>query len=219
MQEIFQAIAGGQKTKVIGLLKRDPSLFQSLTEEGITPVLFSLYYGKLDISKEIYDISPDRNLFEAAALGDLEETKRLVSGSSDMINSFSHDGWSALHLASYFGHLEIVKFLISSGANLGLTSKSKLSYGNTALHSAVATGKKAVVELLLEKGADANALQNPGGITPLHIAASRSGSDGIIQLLLKKGADKKIWSSEGKTPYTIALEKGNVIEAKLLEFT
>ncbi|MDI7190364.1 ankyrin repeat domain-containing protein [Leptospira santarosai] len=219
MQEIFQAIVGGQKAKVIGLLKRDPSLFQSLTEEGITPVLFSLYYGKLDISKEIYEISPDRNLFEAAALGDLEETKRLLSGSSDTINSLSHDGWSALHLASYFGHLEIVRLLISSGADLGITSKSKLSYGNTALHSAVATGKKDVVELLLETGADANALQNPGGITPLHIAASRSGSGDIIRSLLKKGADRSFLSSEGQTSYAIALEKGNVIEAKLLEFT
>ncbi|UZN06633.1 ankyrin repeat domain-containing protein [Leptospira santarosai] len=219
MQEIFQAIVGGQKAKVIGLLKRDPSLFQSLTEEGITPVLFSLYYGKLDISKEIYEISPDRNLFEAAALGDPEETKRLLSGSSDTINSLSHDGWSALHLASYFGHLEIVRLLISSGADLGITSKSKLSYGNTALHSAVATGKKDVVELLLETGANANALQNPGGIIPLHIAASRSGSGDIIRSLLKKGADRSFLSSEGQTPYAIALEKGNVIEAKLLEFT
>ncbi|WP_061285693.1 ankyrin repeat domain-containing protein [Leptospira interrogans] len=217
MQEIFQAIASGQKAKVIGLLKRDPNLFQSLTEEGITPVLFSLYYGKLDISKEIYEISPSRNLFEAVALGDLEETKRLISKSTDVVNFLSADGWSALHLASYFGHLEIAKFLIFSGADLSLTSKSKLSYGNTALHSAVATGKKEVVELLLEKGADSNSLQNPGGITPLHIAASRSGSVDIIRLLLKKGADKKLISSEGQTPYTIAFEKGNMTEAKLLE--
>lgn len=129
MQEIFQAIASGQKAKVIGLLKRDPNLFQSLTEEGITPILFSLYYGKLDISKEIYEISPSRNLFEAVALGDLEETKRLISKSIDLVNSLSTDGWSALHLASYFGHLEIAKFLIFSGADLSLTSKSKLSYG------------------------------------------------------------------------------------------
>lgn len=217
MQEIFQAIASGQKAKVIGLLKRDPDLFRSVTEEGITPILFSLYYGKLDISKEIYELNSDRNLFEAAALGDLEGTKRLVAASSDVINALSKDGWSALHLAAYFGHLEVAKFLISSGADLNLTSKSKLSYGNTALHSAVATGKKAIVELLLEKGADANALQNPGAITPLHIAASRSGSIEIIQLLLKKGADKKSLSSEEQTPYAIALEKGNAIEAKVLE--
>ncbi|EMO29581.1 ankyrin repeat protein [Leptospira interrogans serovar Bataviae str. HAI135] len=103
-----------------------------------------------------------------------------------MVNSLSTDGWSALHLASYFGHLEIAKFLIFSGADLNLTSKSKLSYGNTALHSAVATGKKEIVELLLEKGADPNSFQNPGEITPLHIAASRSGSGDIIRLLLKK---------------------------------
>ncbi|TGL79131.1 ankyrin repeat domain-containing protein [Leptospira yasudae] len=217
MQEIFQAIASGLKAKVIGLLKRDSSLFQSVTEEGITPVLFSLYYGKLDISKEIYEIHPERNLFEAAALGDLEEVKKIVSSSADSINSFSKDGWSALHLAAYFGHLDVAKFLISSGADLGLTSKSKLSFGNTALHSAVATGKKAIVELLLEKGADANALQNPGSITPLHVAASRPGSLEIIQLLLKKGADKSKRSSEDQTPQAIALERGNSEEAKVLE--
>ncbi|PJZ58412.1 ankyrin repeat domain-containing protein [Leptospira barantonii] len=217
MQEIFQAIASGQTAKVIGLLKRDPGLFQCVTEEGITPILFSVYYGKLDISKEIYELSTNRNLFEAAALGDLEETKRIVAASHETINTLSQDGWSALHLAAYFGHLEIVKFLVSAGADLSLTSKSKLSYGNTALHSAVATGKKSIVEILLEKGADANALQNPGAITPLHIAASRSGSIEIIQLLLKKGADKKRMSSDEQTPYEIALEKGNAVEAKALE--
>lgn len=186
MREIFQAIAGGQKAKVIGLLKRDPSLFQSLTEEGITPVLFSLYYGKLDISKEIYEISPDRNLFEAAALGDPEETKRLLSGSSDTINSLSHDGWSALHLASYFGHLEIVRLLISSGADLGITSKSKLSYGNTALHSAVATEKKPSWNFFWKQA----------------------------RTLSKIRAGLLLYTSP-----RIALEKSNVIEAQLLEFT
>ncbi|PJZ52998.1 ankyrin repeat domain-containing protein [Leptospira adleri] len=217
MQEIFQAIAGGQKSKVIGLLKRDPTLFQSLTEEGITPVLFSIYYGKSDLSKEIFELSPNRNLFEAAALGDLEETKRLIGEFPEEINSLSKDGWSALHLASYFGHLEIVRFLIDAGADLSLTSKSKMSYGNSALHSAIATGRKPVVELLLEKGADANAIQNPGSITPLHIAASRPGSLEIIHILLKKGADKTRLSDEEQTPYAIALEKGNAVEAKALE--
>lgn len=217
MQEIFQAIAGGQKSKVIGLLKRDPTLFQSLTEEGITPVLFSIYYGKSDLSKEIFELSPNRNLFEAAALGDLEETKKLIREFPEEINSLSKDGWSALHLASYFGHLEIVRSLIDAGADLSLTSKSKMSYGNSALHSAIATGRKPVVELLLEKGADVNAIQDPGKITPLHIAASRPGSLEIIHILLKKGADKKSMSSEDQTPYEIALEKGNAVEAKALE--
>ncbi len=217
MQEIFQAIAGGQKSKVIGLLKRDPSLFQSLTEEGITPVLFSIYYGKLDLSKEIFQISPNRNLFEAAALGDLEETKKRIVEFPEEINSLSKDGWSALHLASYFGHLEIVRALIDAGADLSLTSKSKMSFGNTALHSAIATGKREVVELLLDKGADVNAIQDPGKITPLHIAASRPGSIEIIQILLKKGADKTKLSEEEQTPYAIALEKGNEAEARELE--
>ncbi|MDV6237593.1 ankyrin repeat domain-containing protein [Leptospira ellisii] len=217
MQEIFQAIAGGLKSKVIGLLKRDPGLFQSTTEEGITPVLFSLYYGKLDLSKEIFQMSPSRNLFEAVALGDLEETKRMIGEFPETINSYSKDGWSALHLASYFGHLEITKFLILSGADLGLTSKSKLSYGNTALHSAIATGKKEIVALLLEKGADANAIQDPGKITPLHVAASRSGSIEIIQLLLRKGADKTRVSAEEQTPYAIALERGHDAEANELK--
>ncbi|MBM9577110.1 ankyrin repeat domain-containing protein [Leptospira sp. 201903070] len=217
MQELFQAIASGLRSKVIGLLKRDPSLFESVTEEGITPVLFSIYYGKLDLSKEIFELSPNRNLFEAAALGNLEETKRLILEFPKEINVLSKDGWSALHLASYFGHLEIVRFLIEAGADLNLTSKSKMSYGNTALHSAIATGRKEIVELLLEKGADANAIQEPGKITPLHLAASRPGSIAIIHILLKKGADKTSRSEEEQTPYAIALEKGNVEEARELE--
>ncbi|TGK33785.1 ankyrin repeat domain-containing protein [Leptospira gomenensis] len=217
MQEIFQAIAGGLNSKVIGLLKRDPDLFQATTEEGITPVLFSLYYGKLDLSKEIFRMSPNKNLFEAVALGDWDETKRVIEEFPETINSYSKDGWTALHLASYFGHFEITEFLIRSGADLALTSKSKLSYGNTALHSAIATGKKEIVSLLLERGADANSVQNPGQITPLHVAASRSGSIEIIQLLLRKGADKAKVNSEEQTPYSIAIGRGNDPEASALK--
>lgn len=81
----------------------------------------------------------------------------------------TQDGRASLHLASYQGHLDIVKLLLKHGANVTATTAAREQAGApertpvltllpqedwTALHAASDKGHAEVVKLLLENGAD-----------------------------------------------------------------
>jgi ankyrin repeat protein len=61
--------------------------------------------------------------------------------------------------------------------------------GQTALYWAAKGGHPAVMQLLLENGADIEA-KNSKGWTPLHSAAGR-GNEAVVYLLLEKGQMRK----------------------------
>ena len=67
-------------------------------------------------------------------------------------------------------------------------------------------GHRAVVQLLLEKGAPVNAKSNEN-ITALLMASERGHKD-IIQILLDKGADVNAKDSDGLSPVLLAAQKG-----------
>src|SRR5579871_1054294 len=90
--------------------------------------------------------------------------------------------WPALH-----GDLEAVKCLLDHGANV----KAKTQTGFTALIAASLSGNAKVVALLLERGADPNAVcELERGIlqTPAGVAASMGYAD-CLRLLMAAGAD------------------------------
>ncbi|WP_167882252.1 ankyrin repeat domain-containing protein [Leptospira langatensis] len=207
MSDIFQMIAAGQKAQVIYSLREAPDLCSKQNAEGITPVLFALYFGKEDIVQAYLTLGIPLNLYEAAALGNEERVRELIEGNPSLVHSYSPDGWTPLHLSAHFGHISLIKYLLDKGADIHAKSKSKFSLGNTALHSAVASWKTDAVALLLEYGANPNFTQE-GGFSPLHIAASRQGSEQIVHLLLQKGADPDLKTEDGKTARDIAAERG-----------
>ena len=95
------------------------------------------------------------------------------------------EGWSALHLAAYYGHLPAAKVLLENKANVN----SEDLNGSTPLHKAAVCGNAKLVELLLEKSSNINAV-NQDENTPLHLA-SLSGNLETVKLLLEKCVDVK----------------------------
>lgn len=85
--------------------------------------------------------------------------------------------------ATRTGDTEAVARLIAGGADLN----AAMGDGMTALHLAAQSGQLAMVEALLEAGAEPDPTTRIGNYTPLHIASSQAKGD-IVRELLKAGA-------------------------------
>ena len=84
----------------------------------------------------------------------------------------------------------------------------------TALHHACIRGHQNVVTMLLDKGADVNAVSAQGE-TPLH-AAALMGRFFIVKSLLQKGANINIADHRGYTALMFAIREGHEDVVKLL---
>ena len=73
-----------------------------------------------------------------------------------------NSGLTALHLASSRGHLDIVRLLLTEGADMTIGSNS----GMTALHYACSNRRLDIIRLLLTEGADMT-IADKYGRTPL----------------------------------------------------
>ena len=74
----------------------------------------------------------------------------------------------------------------------------------TPMHRAAWNGNKNVMQLLLDRGAELNAVDQDGW-TPLH-GATLHGHKDVVQLLLERGADPNIATRPGRhTALSIAL--------------
>ena len=77
-------------------------------------------------------------------------------------------------------------------------------YGITPLHYACISGSKNAVDILLDLGANINAVDNDGN-NCLHYAVN-SKNESLLKKLLVRGADKNIRNKKGQLPYDLALE-------------
>jgi uncharacterized protein len=168
----------------------------SRDEQGLSPALRALYRGE---TAEAESLLPDEpNVFEAAAFGREERLEELLESDPGLARAFSGDGFTALHLAAFFGHAETVRLLLDAGADPNAVGTSATIGPVQPLHSAAATSRLECARLLLEHGADVNARQS-GGFTALHAAAASSDAE-LARLLLAAGADATAKTDDGGEP-------------------
>lgn len=92
-----------------------------------------------------------------AKSGDLKELKNLLKQLDDIDAVEPWTGETALMLACNYGHLEIVEYLISNGANVNYVNKQE---DTTALFNAAKKDHAEIVKILVENGASVEYL-NP----------------------------------------------------------
>jgi ankyrin repeat protein len=110
------------------------------------------------------------------------------------------------------GDEEIFTFLCVLG-KFDVESKGGSS-GRTPLSWAASMGNKALVKLLLEKGAELDS-KSSNGQTPLSWAAA-NGHEAVVKLLLEKGAELEAKSNSGLTPLSWVAANGHKAVVKLL---
>ncbi|KAK9441880.1 Pfs, NB-ARC and Ankyrin domain protein [Metarhizium brunneum] len=105
----------------------------------------------------------------------------------------------------------LVFLLCDRGADIDIRDRN----GRTPLSWAAWNGHEAVVKLLLEKGANIEAIDNLYDQTPLLWAAG-DGHEAVVKLLLEKGADIKAKDDTGQTPLSWAAKNGHEAVVRLL---
>ena len=151
---------------------------------------------------------PELDVFDAAAVGDVDRLRTLLDDDPELVNDVASDGFTPLHLASYFGQPKVVELLLARSANPDAiaTSGSELR----VLNSAAAGGHHSIAHLLLDHGAEVDPRQT-GGFTPLHEAAHK-GDVVMVHLLLERGADPGATTDDGHTAADLAASYPKVLE-------
>jgi ankyrin repeat protein len=124
---------------------------------------------------------------------------------------------STLHSTARTGNIKKMMTLLGKGADVNgpdeAHQQTALVYAAARLMFAANFGLPETVQLLLEHGANVNAVA-PSGFTPLMAAAIHSSPpekmvEEIITLLLSAGADINATTNEGKTAAIFARERGH----------
>jgi ankyrin repeat protein len=149
----------------------------------------------------------DSRLADAAEKSDRATIRALLKQNAD-VNASQADGMTALHWAAHRDDLETAKLLAS--ASVGVTNR----FGVTPLSLACQNGSTAMVELLLERGADPNTVVR-GGETVL-MTAARTGQPGPVKALLARGAKVDAKERRGQTALMWAAADGHAAVVELL---
>jgi len=212
VKEFFKCIKEGRQDRVERLLRSTPGLIHE-QENGLSSTLIAAYNNQPKLANFLAEKAVALNIFEAAATGRTNSIIRILARDPQLVNAYSDDGFQPLGLACFFGNYETAQYLINAGARLNSPSQNRMRA--TPLHSAAAGGQAKLVMMLLEHGADPNALQ-AGGLTPLHTAAQK-GDVESIRALLFHGADADIKSSDSKSALDYAIEHKNSKAVGLLK--
>ena len=187
-----------------------------------------------DLNQPIsYPNGKSTTLMHIAALEVYEDIVKLLISNVASLEAKNHRGQTALGVAAFWNNSNIVKLLLSKGANpLTLPLDFAILHGfedaaeyiiqdnseiiNTYLyiHMAIEVENSKIVHLLLSKGANVDA-RDELKRTPLHLATERKNCE-IIQLLLDYNADINAYQRHVLTPLQIAIRLKDIKSTKIL---
>ena len=196
------------------------------------------------IKKFNYPKNLETNIFIACEEGKLSSVQCLIEKEKVNPDITNENGFSPIHFASRNGHLSIVEYLISKGANI----EAKDKYGRTPLHYACQEKHLQIVEYLISNGANIKAkdsfeqtphlvlLENndlPSNLEPLLVSsiiekpkdyesnifqACKEGKFTSVKWIIEQEKENNINKTDfdKKTPLHYACEKGHLEIAEYL---
>ncbi|WP_333694464.1 ankyrin repeat domain-containing protein [Flavobacterium sp.] len=142
------------------------------------------------------------DLIQMVRVNDYEGVQKAVKLNPDLVNQKSNEGFTPLILASYRGNLDMVKFLLDSGAQVNVGTSM-----GSALMAATVKGHYEVVALLLEREANPDLTDSEGTTALMYAVQFRNVA--LTKLLLLNKASKTLLDSKGKSAFEYAVFTGN----------
>jgi len=210
-QEIHQAAAKGDISKVRSFLMVDPTLIHSLDNFKRTPLHWACRIDNIELVKLLVDQGSNLNLMDMngiaplqslASRGLVKAAELLIEEGADLNIQDKFGLATPLHMASISGHYQMVVLLIEKGANANIIDKNE----NTVLHSAIEGKQLKIVEYIISKFPTLLMVQDFDGNTAFHVAVS-NGMKEAVELLVIKGANLNTRNTIGETAYNIAQDK------------
>lgn len=181
---------GNDATATIRLLLDKGALVNAFDTEGWTPLHEAAYYGKSGVAQILLDHGADIE-------GGPPESDPAYATNPVLLPG--HHVKTPLLLVTSQWSEPLIRVMSKYHANLD----AQMQNGDTLLHMAAIEGKRTIVPLLLELGANPNIKDSDYGSTPLHKAAF-SGYPGIVQALRRSGANTESLNNLGQKAVEVA---------------
>ncbi|PYV53773.1 MAG: hypothetical protein DMG98_20045 [Acidobacteria bacterium] len=125
------------------------ALIDLLCDRGADPnrAVQAALHGELEAASALIRRGARVDLPVSAALGSIEDVRRLLAGAAGLDRHF------ALALASQFGHVEIARLLLNAGEDPNRYNPVGCHSHSTPLHQAALAGHMEVIQLLVKHGA------------------------------------------------------------------
>ena len=181
----------------------------AMDDDGYTPLHCAAKNGHVNAVKTCLSNGADVNtkIHDAASCEHSDEDSLDSEG---YVKRKYNINKTALHLAAYYGHSEVMQVLLDNKADVNARDID----GTTPLHYAAYSGNLIAIKICLSYDEDVN-IKNKDGDTALHCAA-RGGHSDVMKELLDRKADVNVTNnpSSKKTPLHCAAWRGHLNAVK-----
>ncbi|XP_046552156.1 uncharacterized protein LOC124261824 [Haliotis rubra] len=221
VKDLYESITGcikpgkvGNLQRIVDVLKHHGEYHADLRMAGSkTLLIIAAEAGQLDVFNFLLQeganvLLKDRKgnscLHHACISGKRDIVKVVVEKFPGMIDDCNDEGFTSTLLCAETRQEEILKFLVSHGADLS----AKILGGQSCLHVACASGYFSTVQYLLSCEIININERTLSNTTPIMMAAEKGHSD-VYHLLVSEGADLSLTSELGRDCLMYACEGGN----------
>ncbi|KAF6830536.1 ankyrin repeat protein [Colletotrichum musicola] len=217
---LSEAAKVGAENICLELIRRGATVWVDSPATSGTPLLYTIWGHLSRLLGELLQRGADPNqrgtvlsaycpkpttpLLLAIEQRDISTVHRLMAAGAD-VNGQDPEGFAPLHRAAAIRNSFHESKDNEDGEDTNImralicryhadVNGPRLLNGSLPIHSAASRGTVEHVQIMLDAGADVNALNNDGR-TPKHWAAERGRWD-VVELLLDRGADPQIKSTE-----------------------
>jgi ankyrin repeat protein len=219
---LYYASLGGIYDLAERLVGKNPEHINARGGRMVAPLVAALRRKHFKVAELLHQYGADVNvrsndgntpLRVACVHGSMDIAEWLLNNGA-VVDARGFNGYGPLHRAAAVGHLHICQMLIKHNADI----HNRAIFGDTPLQSAASLYSEPrnqvdIMQVLLDHGADPNALDNRGS-TPLHCSSCNQyegygptwGTVEGTRLLLKYGAIIDAENNQGQTPLQLALD-------------